>query len=317
MDVIQGWCTLNFDKETSGHAQWLWGNSYIRIEGKPVFWRRAFVKGLKYVHQLYSQGNPITYQQAQEHFSLNFVEFNQLLVAIPRQWKSDLKTTSDTETSENFYQQCLKKPKLANYLYRKLNQQDQKPLTMDKWVHDLGVNNSQVEKAFSKIVSITNIPKYRSFQFRLLHKALITNRDLMRWGIVSSDACSFCGEHSEDYLHLFCLCPRLKPLLEAARVMCINLDNLDVAPTPEMIILNHVSKKARSATNFIYLVLKQYIYRTRCLKSEPCVQEFKQIISNFQCVEKYIAIKNGKLNKFYDKWPKEKDYNEYASPSSS
>ena len=42
------------------------------------------------------------------------------------------------------------------------------------------------------IFRVTNVAKYRSFQYRLLQRGLVTNILLEKWGIVSSSMCSFC-----------------------------------------------------------------------------------------------------------------------------
>ena len=61
-------------------------------------------------------------------------------------------------------------------------------------------------KAFKDMCSVTNIAKYRSFQYRLLHWAIVTNLRLQRWGMRSNDLCIFCGKSTGSYLHLFIYC---------------------------------------------------------------------------------------------------------------
>ena len=53
---------------------------------------------------------------------------------------------------------------------------------------------------------VTNITKFRSFQYRLLQRGLVTNLQLAKWGIVSSELCSFCHQSVETLVHLFCDC---------------------------------------------------------------------------------------------------------------
>ena len=54
--------------------------------------------------------------------------------------------------------------------------------------------------------------------------------------------------------------------------------------------------------NFCCLILKQYIYRQRCLKQQLSFQELKTIIFNIRGIEKYIAKQNNRLTKHYNKW---------------
>ena len=62
-------------------------------------------------------------------------------------------------------------------------------------------------KVHDEIYRITNILKYRSFQYRLLQRSLMTNLvHLFKWKIVESEKCSFCKEEKETILHMLFAC---------------------------------------------------------------------------------------------------------------
>ena len=48
--------------------------------------------------------------------------------------------------------------------------------------------------------------KLREFQFKLLHRRIATNDFLYKIGIKQSDSCTFCGEPTENLVHLFWSC---------------------------------------------------------------------------------------------------------------
>ncbi len=52
----------------------------------------------------------------------------------------------------------------------------------------------------------------------------------------------------------------------------------------------------------ICLIVKQYIYSSRCLKIIPNFQNLKQKIIEYHNVEKYLAKSKGKLEKHNKKW---------------
>lgn len=54
---------------------------------------------------------------------------------------------------------------------------------------------------YRDITFITNVPKYRSFQYRLMSQAIITNVHLYRWKKRGMNVCSFCGLEKETYVH--------------------------------------------------------------------------------------------------------------------
>ena len=60
---------------------------------------------------------------------------------------------------------------------------------------------------FININKVTKYTKLQSFQFRLLHCAIITNIDLHKWKIFNSPSCTFCKQENESIIHLLIQCP--------------------------------------------------------------------------------------------------------------
>ena len=52
----------------------------------------------------------------------------------------------------------------------------------------------------------------REFQFKLLHGIIFTNDKLHRIGVRDDDLCSFCKQETENYEHVFFMCPKVKEL---------------------------------------------------------------------------------------------------------
>ena len=78
-----------------------------------------------------------------------------------------------------------------------------------KWRNELGEEFCEGLTDFStmhlQLYSVTNVPKYRSFQYRLLQRALVMNTHLYKWKIRGDELCSFCNEEREVSEHLFFL----------------------------------------------------------------------------------------------------------------
>ena len=79
-----------------------------------------------------------------------------------------------------------------------------------KWREDLGAELCQSLVEFGQrhkeVYKITNVPKYRSFQYRLLQRGIVTNIHLKKWGLSETDLCSFCHLQKETLMHLFTSC---------------------------------------------------------------------------------------------------------------
>ena len=59
---------------------------------------------------------------------------------------------------------------------------------------------------FKRIYKITNFPKLRSFQYRMLLGVLSFNKQLKIWKIKNDDSCSFCKAQIEDMYHFYYTC---------------------------------------------------------------------------------------------------------------
>ena len=66
--------------------------------------------------------------------------------------------------------------------------------------------------------------------------------------------------------------------------------------------MNEVTTKKSSVVQFICVVTKQYIYSQRCLGKQLSFQEVKAKISKLKSIEKYIAVKNNKVDLYIKKW---------------
>ena len=62
------------------------------------------------------------------------------------------------------------------------------------------------ESTYSLPFWCTKETKLRESQFKLLHRRIATNDILYKIGIKQSDSCTFCGEATENLVHLFWSC---------------------------------------------------------------------------------------------------------------
>ena len=142
-----------------------------------------------------------TEEQVFEEFRLNQMQFNSLKCAIPKyikEYHEEFEPQLYMPIPGHNYDIVSGKGKLASYVYEAINRDllliHNKML---KWNADLcNVDLSITE--FAKLVkdtyAVTNIAKFRSFQYRLLLRGLVTNIQLKYWKIQESDSCSFCLE---------------------------------------------------------------------------------------------------------------------------
>ena len=59
-----------------------------------IMWKDVYLKGLKYVYQLFQRGQFKSFETVYEEFGLTKLRYNSLRVAIPQDWKSFLSQNS-------------------------------------------------------------------------------------------------------------------------------------------------------------------------------------------------------------------------------
>ena len=157
------------------------------------------------------------------------------------------------------------------------------------------------------IYRTTNIPKYRSFQYRLLQRGLVTNVQLAKWGIKNSPMCHFCGICQETIIHLLWECEEVKKLWKKVEGYIVHRFHVHPCMTARNILFNSIVNKSRNVVNFICLIVKQFIYKQKCLNEQLHFPLVKDVIKSTENIEKYIAIKNGKLSLHQRKWEYRKE----------
>ena len=130
-----------------------------------------------------------------------------------------------------------------------------------KWIEEIGPDFEPSLCDFgaihNDIYSITNVPKYRSFQYRLLQRGIITNIHLHKWQMRDNNSCSFCQETAETYSHLFYECSKIKPIWtfmveyvqERFGIVIMDLSVQDV-------LMNRFHMSKTNVCNLIGLVIK-------------------------------------------------------------
>ena len=157
---------------------------------------------------------------------------------------------------------------------------------------------------FRNIYKITNVTKYRSFQYRLLQRGLVTNIQLEKWNILTTNLCSFCKNVTETVVHLLCQCTVVRELWnDLSSYIQDRFGQVVLTFEAENILLNRICPYGRNhVANFICLITKQYIYSQRCQGLSLHFPVLKGKIDQIQNIEKYIAIKNNRLGTHFKKW---------------
>ena len=313
-DLLVSWSSYNYYVDRRIENQLLWYNSRIKVRNRSIFWRDAYQKGLVYVYQLFEQGDFKTDEKIYLEYGLTSLRYNSLKTSIPMEWKIFCKENpaqSILPLVPHNFDRCI----CGNI--RNLSQKVYTYLLDDamiihykfiKWRQELGEEYEDTLTDFAKrhkdIYRVTNIAKYRSFQYRLLQRGIITNIQLYTWGIAPSDQCSFCKKERETVIHLLVECEKVKSLWESVKeYIGQRFPGVKVVLTPTNILMNTICQDNKAhVVNFLCLLVKQFVYRQRCMSKEIHLPMLLQHIKQTESIERYVAKKNGKESKHYSKW---------------
>ena len=311
-DVLFSWAKYNYYQEKVVENQIIWCNSMIKVGKKIIRWGDVMAKGLLYVFQLFEEGKFKSSQAVWEDFGLTQLRFNSLKAAIPKQWKEFFMNTPRSiflPIRPCVLDYSLFVSNFSQKVYRSLS--DDILLVHHKylkWRQELGPQYQDGLVDFGRshrdIFKVTNVAKYRSFHYRLIQRALVTNVLLFKWGLAQSSDCYFCNQYVETIIHLFWECPTIQDMWQEMRVFLEQYFKVELNLTATNVIFNQVVERRMHVVNFIVLVIKQYVYKQRCLKLSICVPELIQNIKRVENIEKFIAVKNGKIDVHKRKWLK-------------
>ena len=313
-DVLKCWSEYNSYSNVRIDNQIIWFNSNIKIRKKPIMWNDLYKRGLKYVYQLFENGSYKDDNKVMIEFGLTKLRFNSLKVAIPNEWKmyfQDNTTATYLPLAPHNLDTHRYTTNLSNIVYKFIADD---VITIHnkyiKWREELGTewDGGLIDFAarHKEIYRITNVPKYRSFQYRILQRGIVTNIQLYKWNITESSLCFFCQAQVESLTHLFYHCPHTAQLWEQIiKYLEEKFGRQQWNITPTTVIFNQIVPKKYRAINFICLFTKQYLYKTRCLGKNIVFQQWEAQINNIENMEKYIAIRSGKLSQHLRKWHKQ------------
>ena len=297
-DVLYTWSELNWDNNKYSNV--IWYNSHIKVGGIPIFWEDVYKKGLFTVNQLYENSLLMSCRRASEMYGLDLMRYNSLISAIPIEIKTLAKTGGKDDSLNK-----IAAGKAYKILLASNNEEYALRQKVRKWETELEmvIPYKTFVKCFEDIWKVTNVSKFRSFQYRLLQRAIITNVHLFHWGMVSSNLCSFCNLAKETYCHLFIQCPKVQAIWLEIEVFMNKFTKDNINFGLDTVICNRIiGDKPQHVKNFVCLVVKQYIYRQRCLERELSVHELKCYIKKIRNIECYIATKNNKMSVHEKKW---------------
>ena len=275
----------------SGQEQILFNNKDILINGRAIFYRNWFEHGICLVRDLLNvNGKFLSYNEFIQKYDLkcNFLIYFQVVSAIPRHLvESAMANPVDRsvlllnnmfllspDTSIN-----LTKMKNKDYYWLLINKEKIELKANSKWERDLQIDQTSLKSFFSHVKNVCKENKLREFYFKLLHRIVVTKKELFLFGIADDANCPLC-ETCDSIIHTFHSC-NWSQLFFSEVIKWFNKENgtsFTLSPT-ELIFGKKVDNRTKNFStikklNFTFLYAKYYLYNQKLRREELSVSEF-------------------------------------------
>ena len=308
-EVWVAWAKIHFDTPRTVEevlSQIIWLNSNIRLNGKPLI-NAQFVKAgvFRLCDIIKSDGQFLSPYEFYQKFRIgDYVTYQGIVKSIPYYWKAIIHENYTEHVEPQDEDQLIEKysggKKLVSLFYKHFNNDVSiVHKACSKWENLLEITLSPNDfvQHTKAIYTITNYVKLRSFQYRLLYHAILTNARLFYFKVKDTRMCENCNLSVETVIHLLVECPKVRPLWN---YVCQITDNASISKSE--ILFNNVSDSRTSADNVITLVTKYYIFQAKCLGERISVTQLRKQIMSTHNVEEIIAKNNNKLPLHIAKW---------------
>ena len=306
-ETLEAWATLNFkekEKVVSRNDirdQILWYNSNIRINSKPVMWLHWVNKGIFTIGDLC---NDRGVRVSAPDLKVNWLEWRSIWEALPKEWVEGVEGYPEGETSKSLYETLSNiKNNRSRYVYNMLIADDEYvEKYRTRWCEEENTNfeKSEYKRAFNDLYGVTNVTKFRNFQYKLLLGKIVTNTKLKQWNIKNSENCLFCHE-VETVRHCLFECVYVKSIWDKFFEFCTNL-NFEVNSNFEKMVLNKIHNVSNHVINLAALILKQLIYKNRCYGKKTVFEQFVVKLEMFHNVEFANAKVKKRAENHIKKW---------------
>ena len=181
-------------------------------------------------------------------------------------------------------------PSRKIYEYFLTNLQQLYSLVIRDGYDSFDFSKQDIKHIFLRPRTSTLILELREFQFKLLHGVMYTNEQLLKFGFVADDLCTFCKQSTETYSHLFWNCTKIQSLWQEI-IDEYNLFELRNVDWQDIHVGIEVCSPRIKFCNTLILMIKYMIYRARSKLAIPSIGNVKKTIIEYRDEEKSIAEK--------------------------
>ena len=291
----------------NGQEMILFNNKEILVGNRPFFLKDWFDSGIVSIQDILNEnGKFLSFQEFQQIYEINcnFLNYYHVVSAIPKHLLERAKQTQLNKTlffySENFQlfpslSINLTKMKNKNYYWLFVKKSTPLVTALSKWERDLSSNDIHWKNYFTQIKFMCKENKLKEFYFKLIHRILVSKKELHLFGVSNNSNCTYCGQ-PDSISHTFIECHLSKKFFQNV-LQHFNKENAtSFTQSDEELLfgkfLNTIGQLQRSPLlkklNYCMLLAKYYLYNRKLNQVEPRLNEFNNRLNLTYRVEKLV-----------------------------
>ena len=155
------------------------------------------------------------------------------------------------------------------------------PTGIKDWKNNFPDYFEDWRKKFALIYKSTKDNKLRQFSLRILHRIIMTKKELFKFRLAENEVCSLCL-HLDSIEHTFLDCTVTTAFYLKAISWFNHENDTDITLSNKQTTFNNIPRVTyltdyqRRRLHLFVIVLKQYIYACKCLDKKPNMQEFQR-----------------------------------------
>ena len=150
----------------------------------------------------------------------------------------------------------------------------------------------QWKTIYMRSFNCTKSTKLRNFQFKLLHRRIVTNSFLHKIGIKNRNNCSFCEVERETLFHLFWSCRVVQGFLKILENWLIKYKILpETKSIDKLTALGLKSEYETPLVSLSTLLARNHVYTNKLAGKEPDFLRYLQLLKQHAFFESQ-ALKN-------------------------
>ena len=284
----------------------LYNNKEILIDQKTVYLSKWMEKGIVFIKDLLKEdGSYLSFEEFKGKFSCktNFIQYFQIISAIPDRLR--LKARQIESVNKQFFtsnDHFFHFNRNFTFNLDKAKSRDFYNLFIDKthnggqtgpkrWSETLSLNGEHWAKIFKTTQKLCKETKLKEFQFKFIHRIVVTKRELFKYGIKTDDECCFCGER-DSIDHTFIHCSFTKSFIQKVICWFNTTYNSHISPTMEELLFGITSnlneKSITNKFNYITLFMRYYIHSCKLNNKPIDLHDFVNAVQQRDIIENTV-----------------------------